>query len=70
MTNCDRMTDLADHYDRTDLTYKIEQASWEEPELVAEPMVTYALRLPKPVIDALRVAAASRGVKVTTLMRE
>lgn len=33
-------------------------------------MVTYALRLPKPVIDSLRSAAASRGMKVTALMRE
>ena len=66
----DRLTELADHYDHTDLSDHIEQATWEEPGSVAEPMVTYALRLPKPVIVALRSAAAARGVKVTTLMRE
>jgi hypothetical protein len=32
-------------------------------------MVTYALRLPKPVLDRLRVVAQARGEKVTTLMR-
>jgi hypothetical protein len=66
----ERLTELADHYEHADLTERIEQATWEEPGTVAEPMVTYALRLPKPVIDALRVAAAARGVKVSTLMRE
>jgi hypothetical protein len=35
----------------------------------AEPIVTYALRLPKPVIDQLRVVAEERGVRVTVLMR-
>lgn len=33
-------------------------------------MVTYALRLPRQVIDELRAAAQARNVKVTTLMRE
>jgi len=70
MTNRDRMADLARYYDNTDLSDHIEDATWEEPEPITEPMVTYALRLPKPIIDALRTAAASRGVKVTTLMRE
>jgi len=33
-------------------------------------MLTTTIRLPKTVLDALRSAAAARGVKVTTLMRE
>lgn len=61
---------LADYYDNTDLSENIEQAQWEEPEPVAEPMVTYALRLPKPIIDRLRGVARERGIKVSTLMRE
>jgi hypothetical protein len=65
-----KLAELAEHYDNTDLSENIEAATWEEPEQLAEPMVTYALRLPKPVIDALRAAAADRGVKVSTLMRE
>lgn len=70
MTHGDRLAELADHYDNTDLADHIDQATWEDPGPVVEPMVTYALRLPKPIIDALRAAAASRGVKVSTLMRE
>jgi len=65
-----KLTELIEHYDNADLAEGIESATWEEPESVAEPMVTYALRLPKPVIDALRAAAADRGVKVSSLMRE
>lgn len=70
MTTTNKLAELAEHYDHADLAESIEEATWEEPELLAEPMVTYALRLPKPVIDALRAAAADRGVKVSTLMRE
>lgn len=70
MTTTKKLAELAEHYDHVDLTENIEAATWEEPEPLAEPMVTYALRLPKPVIDALRAAAAARGVKVSTLMRE
>lgn len=65
-----KLRDLAEHYDTTDLAEHIDQASWEEPEAAREPMVTYALRLPKPVIDRLRAAAQSRDIKVSTLMRE
>lgn len=70
MTTTNKLAELVEHYERTDLAEHIEAATWEEPDLPAEPMVTYALRLPKPVIDALRAAAADRGVKVSTLMRE
>ncbi|MGQ0778535.1 MAG: CopG family antitoxin [Pseudonocardiales bacterium] len=65
-----QLHDLAEYYDSTDLTGHIEQATWEEPEPVTEPMVTYALRLPKPIIDQIRDAADARGVKVSALMRE
>lgn len=70
MTTDERIRRLADYYDNTDLSKDIEQAQWEEPESVTEPMVSYALRLPKPVIDRLRDAARDRGIKVSTLMRE
>ncbi len=70
MSTDERIKRLADYYDNTDLSEHIAQARWEEPEAVAEPMVTYALRLPKPVIDRLRNAARDRGIKVSTLMRE
>jgi hypothetical protein len=70
MDTNERIRQLADYYNNADLSENIEQAQWEEPEPASEPMVTYALRLPKPVIDRLRDAARQRGVKVSTLMRE
>lgn len=70
MNTDERIRQLADYYDHADLSDNIERAQWEQPEPIAEPMVTYALRLPKPVIDRLRDAARERGIKVSTLMRE
>lgn len=68
--NPDQLRETAEYYDTADLSEHIEQATWEEHEPAPEPMVTYALRLPRPVIDQLRAAAQSRSVKVSTLMRE
>lgn len=65
-----QLDETAEYYDKTDLSEHIEQATWEEHVPSAEPMVTYALRLPKPVIDRLRSVAQARNVKVSTLMRE
>jgi hypothetical protein len=70
MTPDSKLRELVEHYDTTDLAEHIDQASWEEPEAIREPMVTYALRLPKQVIDRLRAAAEHRDIKVSTLMRE
>lgn len=66
----DQLGETAEYYDTADLSEHIERASWEEHEQVVEPMVTYALRLPRPVIAQLRSAARARDVKVSTLMRE
>lgn len=66
----DRFRETAEYYDKADLSEHIERASWEEHTTTTEPMVSYALRLPKPVIDQLRVAAQKRDMRVTTLMRE
>lgn len=68
--NPDQLRELAEYYDNTDLAEHIEQATWEEHAPAPEPMVTYALRLPSPVIEQLRAAAQARNVKVSTLMRE
>ncbi|GII06130.1 hypothetical protein [Planobispora takensis] len=37
---------------------------------VSDQMITTSLRLPKPVMDAVRARAAERGVKPTALIRE
>lgn len=68
--NPDQLRETAEYYDTADLSEHIDQASWEEHEQAAEPMVTYALRLPGPVIAQLRSAARARDVRVSTLMRE
>ncbi|MGH3942698.1 MAG: CopG family antitoxin [Pseudonocardiaceae bacterium] len=65
-----QLHNFAEYYDTADLTEQIERTNWEETEPATEPMVTYALRLPKPVIDQIRDAAEVRGVKVSALMRE
>ena len=70
MTPNRRPIDLAE-YDDAHLATNAKQAIWEEPlGPGVEPMHTTTIRLPKTVLDALRSAAAARGVKVTTLMRE
>lgn len=61
--------EMREYYDRTDTSAELERAELEQPERVAEPMVTYALRLPTPVLDEVRATAERRGVKVSALMR-
>ncbi|GAA3169237.1 hypothetical protein GCM10010466_68580 [Planomonospora alba] len=36
----------------------------------SDQMITTSLRLPKPVMDAVRIRAAERGIKPTALIRE
>jgi hypothetical protein len=59
---------LADYYDTHDASAELEVAV-PEPASTIKPMVTYALRLPKPVLDRLRAVADARSEKVTSLMR-
>jgi hypothetical protein len=68
MTDRTKLEDLADYYDTHDTSAELEDAVLE-PASANEPMVTYALRLPRPVLDRLRVVAEARDEKVTTLMR-
>lgn len=69
MTMADKMDELRQYYDNTDTSDQLKDAVLEQPDTTAEPMVTYALRLPKPVLDELRAAADRRNVRVSTLMR-
>jgi hypothetical protein len=68
MTDRTKLEELADFYDTHDTSAELEDAVLERAS-ATEPMVTYALRLPKPVLDRLRVVAQARDEKVTTLMR-
>src|SRR5699024_9057201 len=66
----DQLRKTAQYYDNTDTSDHIPDATWEDPGPPSEPMVTYALRLPHPVLDQLRDAAGVHGIKVSALMRE
>lgn len=66
----DKTNELREYYDNTDTSVELEHATLEQPDTTTEPMVTYALRLPKPVLDGLREAADSRNVRVSSLMRD
>jgi hypothetical protein len=68
MTDHTKLEELADYYDTHDTSAELEDAVLESAS-ATQPMVTYALRLPKPVLDRLRVLAEARDEKVTTLMR-
>ncbi|MGH3951263.1 MAG: hypothetical protein ACRDSE_19460 [Pseudonocardiaceae bacterium] len=65
----DTMNELREYYDRNDTSAELEHATLEQPDTTSEPMVTYALRLPKPVLDGLRQAADTHNVTVSALMR-
>jgi hypothetical protein len=60
--------ELADHYDRTDLTDEITRASWES-ETDPDPMVVTSLRLPKSLLDWIRDEAAADHTRPTALIR-
>lgn len=64
-----KAAELRDYYDTTDTSEVLEGATLEQPETSVEPMVTYALRLPQPVLEKLRDVASRRGVRVSGLMR-
>lgn len=59
---------LAEFYDSTDTAGEMADVALEV-DLVADPMVTTSLRLPKSVLDRLRDTAAQQGVKPTALIR-
>jgi hypothetical protein len=65
----ERLERLAEHYQSTDASADLDRAHYEG-GVVAEPMVTTSLRLPKSIMDAVRGAADARKMRPTALMRE
>ena len=63
-----KLAQLRDHYDATDLSAEIERAHWET-DVEPDPMVTTSLRLPKSVLDWVRQQAEVEHVKPTALIR-
>jgi len=63
-----KLEEIANYYDTHELTEEqIEVMVPAEP--VDQLMIVTSVRLPKPLMDKLRVRAAEQGVKPTTLMR-
>jgi hypothetical protein len=57
---------LAEYYDGHDTGPEMEgDGQWVEP-----PMVTTSLRLPKPLVDALKAEAGHQHIRHTALMRK
>ena len=63
-----KLAQLRDYYDNTDLSAEIERAHWET-DVESDPMVTTSLRLPKSVLDWVRQQALAEHVKPTALIR-
>lgn len=64
-----QIRELATYYDEADTSQDLERAQRDD-SVVAEPMVTTSLRLPRSTINDLRHHAEERGVRPTQLIRE
>ncbi|MGH3544495.1 MAG: hypothetical protein ACRDPW_00965 [Mycobacteriales bacterium] len=66
-----QLEELRDYYDSTDVSAHMQDAEWVENTIDPdEIMVSYAIRLPRPVINRIREIADAAGVPTTTLMRQ
>jgi len=61
--------DLRSHYDGADTSSELERAELDT-TVVAEPMVGITIRLSTATLDAARVLANERDLRVTALLRE
>ncbi|WP_328996549.1 BrnA antitoxin family protein [Kribbella sp. NBC_01245] len=60
------LEELATYYGETDTAEEMDRDGvWVEP-----PMVTTSLRLPKPLMDAIRAKAGEQHIRHTALMRD
>lgn len=59
------LEELADYYETHDTGSEMDDGQWVEP-----PMVTTSLRLPKPLVDALKAEAGQQHMRHTALMRK
>lgn len=67
-TDTTPMDNLREHYDHTDQTTALAEATHET---ATEPvLVSTSIRLPKSLMDAVRVRATAAGIPATTLMRD
>jgi len=61
--------DLRRHYDDADTSPDLERAELDT-TVVAEPMAGITIRLSSATLDAARLLASERGLRVTALLRE
>lgn len=64
----DDYEELADYYDNTEMAEEIEDAVWEE-TAASDPMITTSVRLPRSLLERIRVVASGQGIKTSVLMR-
>ena len=67
--NREELERVAAEYEAGDASEALDRAEYDD-SVVEAPMVTASLRLPKQVMDAVRMAAEARGMRPTALMRE
>ena len=65
----DEFTAVRDLYDTTDQSAVLEVAELDT-STTDDPMVGITVRFPASTLNAARIIAANRGVKVTALLRE
>ncbi|MBP2473949.1 hypothetical protein JOF53_002821 [Crossiella equi] len=66
-----KLAELREYYDTHELTEEdFDRLVPAEPVPAEQVMVTYSLRLPKPVMDQVRQLAEAQSRKATALMRE
>jgi predicted DNA binding CopG/RHH family protein len=67
--NQDKLNDLRDYYDNTDVANEFTDAAIEA-HTTDEVMVSTSIRLPQSLVDKVRTQAAALGIPATTLMRQ
>jgi hypothetical protein len=66
MSKLDEIADYAQHHD---FGAEMEQGTWEA-DTDADPMITTSVRLPKSLLDWVRLRAASEHVRPSVLIRQ
>ncbi|MDA3630162.1 hypothetical protein [Saccharopolyspora oryzae] len=64
-----KLNELAQHYDNTDVSAEMDAGHWETEPAPSDPMITTSLRLPKSLLDRVRVRAAQEDMKATAWIR-
>jgi hypothetical protein len=69
MTEPTKLQRLAEYYDTHDTSEELERAALVDEPMDPDPMVSLSLRLPKSLLDWVRVQARTEHTKPTQLIR-